>query len=282
MDTSAWFQSLSNLATQAAIRVLGAVVLWIIGRWLARFAVRLLSRIMHRGGVDETLIGYVRSSLTATLNVILVVLILGFFGIQTATFAAIFAAIALAIGMAWSGLLSNFAAGIFLILLRPFKAGDFVTAGGITGTISEVGLFVTIVNSLDNVRNIVSNSKIFSDNIQNFSANPFRRVELVAQLDHRVDHRVAIQLLKTRIAAIPNVVKEQPPEVEILTFNLAGPVLAVRPYCSNTNYWQVYFDTNRVIREAFGEAAFPVPEYHYAIRNERPTATSEVPTSIAA
>jgi small conductance mechanosensitive channel len=242
----------------------------------------MLSRMMQRGGVDETLIGYVRSSLTATLNVILVVLILGFFGVQTATFAAIFAAIALAIGMAWSGLLSNFAAGVFLVLLRPFKAGDFVNAGGVTGTVNEVGLFVTIINSLDNVRHIVSNSKIFADTIQNFSSNPFRRVELTAQLDHRVDHRVAIQLLKNRLAATPNVAKEPVPEVEILTFNLAGPVLAVRPYCNNSNYWQVYFDTNRVIRETFGEAGFPVPEYHYAIRNERPAAASEVRTPAAA
>ena len=282
MATNLWFQSIVNLATEAGIRILGAIALWIIGRWLARLCVRMLSRVLQRGGVDETLIGYVRSSLTATLNVILVVLILGFFGVQTATFAAIFAAVGLAIGMAWCGLLANFAAGFFLILLRPFKAGDFVTGGGITGTIREIGLFVTMIDSLDNVRNIVSNSKLFSDTIQNFSANPFRRVELTAQLDHSVDHRAAIELLKARIAAIPNVAKEPAPDVEILTFNLAGPVLAVRPYCNNTNYWQVYFDTNRVIREAFGEAAFPVPEYHYAIRTERAAAASTVVTSAAA
>lgn len=282
MNANAWFESATNLGMQAGIRILGAIALWVVGRWLARFAVRLLSRMMQRGGVDETLIGYARSSLTATLNVILVVLILGFFGVQTATFAAIFAAIGLAIGMAWSGLLSNFAAGVFLMLLRPFKAGDFVTAGGITGTVGEVGLFVTIINSLDNVRNIVSNSKIFAETIQNFSANPFRRVELTAQLDHRVDHHQAISILKARMAAIPNVAKEPAPEVEILTFNLAGPVLAVRPYCNNTNYWQVYFDTNRIIREAFGEAAFPVPEYHYAIRTERSATPSEVRTGAAA
>lgn len=140
---------------------------------------------------------------------------------------------------------------------------------------------MTIINSLDNVRHIVSNNKVFSDTIQNFSANPFRRVELTAQLDHRADHRVATQLLKTRIAAIPNVMKDPAPEIEILTFNLAGPVLAVRPYCSNANYWQVYFDTNRVIREAFGEAALPVPEYHYAIRNER-AAAAGMPKPVAA
>ena len=158
--------------------------------------------------------------------------------------------------------------------MRPFKVGDFITAGGITGTVTEIGLFVTVIDSLDNVHNIVGNSKIFSDNIQNFSSNAYRRVDLVAQLDHSVDHRRAIQLLKSRLTAIPNVLKQPAPDVEILSFNLAGPVLAVRPYCNNVNYWQVYFDTNRAIREAFGEAAFPVPEFHYAIRSERPQAAS--------
>ncbi|MCC6390266.1 MAG: mechanosensitive ion channel family protein [Bryobacterales bacterium] len=282
METNTWLQMVAGLATQTGMKILGAIALWIIGRWLVRLAVRLLSRAMQRGGVDATLIGYVRSSCTATLNVVLVVAILGFFGVETTSFAALFAAIGVAIGMAWSGLLSNFAAGVFLVLLRPFKVGDFVTAGGITGTVSEIGLLVTVINSPDNVRNIVGNSKIFGDTIQNFSFNPYRRVDLTAQLDHSVDHRAAIQMLTARIAAIPNVVRDPAPDVEILSFNLAGPVLAVRPYCGNADYWQVYFDTNRVIRESFGEAAFPVPEYHYAIRTDRPAAAPTVRSATAA
>ena len=115
------------------------------------------------------------------LDIILVVAILGFFGVQTTTFAAVLAAAGIAIGMAWSGLLANFAAGVFLVIFRPFKTGDFVSAGGVTGTIHEIGLFVTTIDAPDNVRNIVGNNKIFGDNIQNYSTNPYRRVELVAQ-----------------------------------------------------------------------------------------------------
>lgn len=274
MDVNAWLQTVTALATAAGMKIIGAILLWIAGRALARFAVNVLARMMTRGGVDTTLVSYVRSSLTATLNVILVVAILGFFGVETTTFAALFAAIGVAIGMAWSGLLSNFAAGVFLILLRPFKVGDFITAGGVTGTVKEIGLFVTAIDSPDNVHNIVGNNKIFSDNIQNFSANPFRRVDLLAQLNHGVNHNQAISLLKDRLAQIPNVLAEPSPDVEILTFNLAGPVLAVRPYCNNACYWQVYFDANRVIRESFGEAAFPIPEQHYAVRAEALTATA--------
>lgn len=266
MNIETWLTSIAAIVTVAGSKLIGAIALWLAGRWLARLAVRMLTLTMTRGGVDSTLVSYVRSSLTATLNVILVVAILGFFGVETTTFAALFAAVGVAIGMAWSGLLSNFAAGVFLILLRPFKVGDFISAGGVTGTVAEIGLFVTVINSLDHVQNVVGNNKIFSDNIQNYSANPFRRVDCSAQLSHEVDHRVAINLLKARIGKIPNVAAEPEPLVDILSFEAAGPILAVRPFCHNKDYWQVYFDTNRLIRETFGEAKFPVPEHHYSVR----------------
>src|SRR5262249_18378583 len=113
----------------------------------------------------------------------------------------------------------------------------------------------------------VGNNKIFSDTIQNFSSNPYRRVDRLAQLNHSVDHNAAIRLLKERLAKIPKVIADPPPDEEILHFNLAGPVLAVRPYCHTDNSCQVYFDTNRAIREAFGAAGFPVPEQHVVLRN---------------
>lgn len=240
--------------------------MWFIGRWLIRFAIRLISRALTTERLDATLIRYTCSIVSVLLDLILIVAILGFFGVQTTTFAAVLAAAGLAIGMAWSGLLSNFAAGVFLVIFQPFKTGDFVTAGGVTGTIEAIGLFVTTIDTLDNVRTIVGNNKIFSDNIQNYSANPYRRVELTAQLAHSVAHSDAIRLLKEGLAKIPNVLTDPSPEVEIHEFNFAGPVLAVRPYCNNKHYWQVYFDTNRLIRETFISAGFPVPEAHYFIR----------------
>jgi small conductance mechanosensitive channel len=164
-------------------------------------------------------------------------------------------------------LLANLAAGAFLVFLKPFKVGDLISAAGVLGNVREVGLFVTSIDTLDNVRTFVGNNKLFSDNIQNFTANPFRRVDLVAQLSHGTDHRAAIQILKERLVKIPNVIPQPAPDVEILQFNLAGPILAVRPYCHNDHYWQVYFDTNRLIRESFGEAGFAVPEQHLVVRN---------------
>jgi small conductance mechanosensitive channel len=252
--------------TALGAKVIGAILLWLVGRWLINFAVKLLSKSLKRQSMDITIVTYITNVLSVTLQIILVVAILGFFGIETTSFAALLAAGGIAIGAAWSGLLANFAAGAFLVMFRPFNVGDFITAGGVTGTVEEIGLFVTTLNTLDNVRTIIGNNKIFADNIQNFSANAYRRVDLVAQLNHSVDAQAAIQLLKERLSTIPNIMADPIPDVEILEFNLSGPVLAVRPYCHNSDYWQVYFDTNKVIRESFGDAGYPVPEQHYQIR----------------
>ena len=248
------------------IKILEAIAIWIVGRWLIGILTSMIGKVMTKQKIDPTLIRWIQNATTALLNIVLVIAILGFFGVETTTFAALIAAAGVAIGMAWSGLLANFAAGVFMVILQPFKVGDFVVAGGVMGTVHEVGLFVTSIDTLDNVRNIVGNGKIFSDVIQNFTANPYRRVDLTAQLAHGVDVHVAMTLLKDALTKIPNVVQAPAPDVEILTFTLAGPVLAVRPYCNNKDYWQVYFDTNRVIKETVTAAGFAVPETHYAVR----------------
>ena len=248
------------------IRVLEALALWMVGRWLISFAISLIGRGMTRQKIDPTLIRYIQNAVAAILNIVLVIAILGFFGVQTTSLAALIAAAGVAIGLAWSGLLSNFAAGVFLVILQPMKVGDFVTAGGIMGTVHEIGLFVTSIDALDNVRHIVGNSKILGDVIQNYSTNAYRRVDLTAQLAHGVDVHAAMALLKTALPGIPNVLPTPAPDVEILTFNLAGPVLAVRPYCNNKDYWQVYFATNKLIKDSFTTAGFEVPEQHYLVR----------------
>jgi small conductance mechanosensitive channel len=248
------------------ISVLEALALWIVGRWLIGFVLRIIGRGMTRQKIDPTLVRYIQNAVGAILNIVLVIAILGFFGVQTTSLAALIAAGGVAIGLAWSGLLANFAAGVFLVILQPFKVGDFVTAGGIMGTVHEIGLFVTYIDTLDNVRHIVGNGKIFGDVIQNYSTNAYRRVDLTAQLAHGVDVHVAMAALKKALAGIPNVMTNPAPDVKILTFTLAGPVLAVRPYCNNKDYWQVYFDTNRLIKETFTTAGFEVPEQHYMVR----------------
>jgi small conductance mechanosensitive channel len=260
MDFQKIKEALVLNGTDLALKILGALALWILGTWLIRIIVNITQRALKHQSVDSTIVRYVGSTLSVCLKVILLIALLGFFGVQTASFAALIAAAGLAIGMAWSGLLANFAAGAFLIIFRPFKVGDFVCAGGATGTVEEVGLFATTIHTPDNVKTIVGNNKIFSDNIQNFSATAFRRVDLETLIHHSVNPLDAMNLLKPRIAQVANVLKDPPPVVEILQLSREGTRLAIRPFCRTENYWQVYFDTNRVVREALNEAEFPPPD----------------------
>jgi len=265
MDVNALVQNAGTTLVSVAWKVIGAVVLWFAGRWLISFALRMLSRALARQQFDVTLSRYIHTALTIVLNVALVVAVLGFFGVETTTFAALVAAGGVAIGVAWGGLLANFAAGAFLVFLRPFKVGDFVCAAGVTGTVEAVGLFGTVINTPDNVHTIVGNNKVFAETIQNFSANPYRRVDMTATISNAVDHRVAIRVLKERLSAVPHVLPTPLPDVDVLEFTPAGPKLCVRPYCRPEHYWDVYFETNRLIREAFADAGFPAPMPTYAV-----------------
>ncbi|KYF90220.1 mechanosensitive ion channel protein MscS [Sorangium cellulosum] len=247
-------------------KIVGAILVWVIGRLIIRGVLSVMQRSAALKKLDVTLAHYLESATSVLLNILLIIAVLSVFGVETTTFASLLAAVGIAIGMAWSGLLSNLAAGIFMILLRPFKVGDAVTAGGVTGKVHSIGLFATTLDTPDNIRTIVGNSKIFSDTIQNFSTNPFRRVDCTAQLAHGADHEAAIERLKARLALVPEVMKEPAPSVEILEFNLAGPVLAVRPFCHNDHYGTVFFATTKIIREELGKLGLPVPGQHVHIQ----------------
>jgi small conductance mechanosensitive channel len=275
MNWNAIWQVVQDKATGVGLQILGALVLYIIGRWLISLVVSAVQRVLTKQRIEPTVLRFTGNTISVALNITLVVAILGYFGVQTTTFAALIAAAALAVGTAWAGLLANFAAGAFLLVLRPFKVGDFITAGGITGTVHEVGIFVTTLDTPDNVRTFVGNNKLFSDNIQNYTANPHRRVELTAQISGAANVQLAIQLLEQRLAQIPNVCQDPAPSVTILTFNPFGPVLAVRPHCHNDHYWQVYFDANMTIREVLGDSAFPGPAYPLAVSETRTMAAAK-------
>ena len=266
MDTAALKQLLSTTVTELGIKILAALAFWFIGRWLIGRVVAVMRAALNRNHVDPTLIKYLGSIVAVALNITLVLGILGYFGIQTTSFAALLAGAGVAIGAAWSGMLGNFAAGAFMLILRPFKVGDFVSVGGVTGTVHELGLFGTTIVTPDNVLTVVGNGKIFADTIQNFSALPVRRVERTAQLAGGVDPLDAIARFKAEVAKIPNVATDPAPEVNLLDMTLVGPVISVRPYTNTEHYWQVYFDTNEMIVRVCREAGWPAPTPTQIIR----------------
>ena len=266
MDMQAIHQFLTTTATELGIKILAAIAFWFIGRWLIHRVIDVMRAALNRNNIDPTLIKYLGSIVAVALNITLVLGILGYFGIQTTSFAALLAGAGVAIGAAWSGMLGNFAAGAFMLILRPFKVGDFVSIGGITGTVHELGLFGTTIVTPDNVMTLVGNSKVFGDTVQNFTALPHRRVERTAQLAGGVDPIDAIARFRAAVAKIPNVATNPAPEVNLLDMNLVGPVISVRPYTANDHYWQVYFDTNEAIVRVCREAGWPAPTPTQIIR----------------
>ena len=259
MDPQAFQHFLSTTVYELAIKILAAILFWIVCRWLIGKVISIMQAAMNRNHVDPTLTKYLGSIVAIALNIALALGILGYFGIQTTSFAAMLAGAGVAIGAAWSGMLGNFAAGAFMLVLRPFKVGDFVGIGGIVGTVKELGLFGTTIVTPDNVHTLVGNSKVFGETIQNFSNLPVRRVERTAQLANGVDPIDAIARFKTAISAIPNVASDPAPEINLLDFNLNGSVIAVRAYTHTDNYWQVYFAMNEAIARTGKEAGWPAP-----------------------
>ena len=239
--------------------LLGALIAFIIGRWGIGKVTTLTERGLHARNFDPTLGRYIISIVSIVLNIFLGIAILGIFGIETTSFAALIAAVGLAIGAAWSGMMSNFASGVFIILFKPFKVGDFVKTAGVTGYVREIGMFATSIDTLDNVYTVIGNSKAAGETIQNFTRNAYRTVDLRAQIAHGVDVHDAISRLRPAIAAIPNVIKQPAPCIEIMEFNDLGTKLIVCPFCDNIHYWQVYFDTNKAIADTFAEARYPAP-----------------------
>lgn len=266
--TTDWFEQFQLLMLTYAVpllwKVVGAIVLWIVGGWLIGVARNLLRRSMSVRQFDATVAAYVDSALAVVLRIMLIVAIFGVFGVESTSFAALLAAAGVAIGMAWSGLLANFAAGVFLILLRPFRVGDTITVAGVTGLVREIGMFATSLDTVDNLRVIVGNNRIFSDNITNYNTNAFRRVELTAQIAHGVEPLAAIERLKALLRQVPN--RTQEPLVDIREFNASGTLLVIHQFCHPDHFGQVLSDTNRAILAASAEGGYPVPAVHHISR----------------
>lgn len=260
-------------------RLMGALALWIVGGWVIRLVARLAQNAMRLRHLDRTLASYAEVAILIALKVLLLIAVLSVFGIETTSLAALLAGAGIAIGTAWSGLLSNFAAGVFLVVLRPFRVGDIVQVSGISGEVKNIGLFMISLDTGENARTYIGNSKVFGDIIVNYSTNNCRRVDLRVQLAHGVDAADAIARLGAKIALIPHVMKTPAPQIAINEFTASGPVLAVRPYAAAADYQQVWFDANRAIAEVIEEAGYPVPATHQINRSDgvAPDASDSLP-----
>jgi small conductance mechanosensitive channel len=241
------------------LKVAIAIVLWFIGGFIIKAILRVLRRAMSIRQLDPTLVTYASSTAYAVLRGIQIMIILEICGVKTTSFAALIGAIGVALGVAWSGLLANFAAGIFLVVLRPFKVGDYITAAGQSGTVAEVGLFVTKLLADNNILVHIGNNKIFGDNIVNFSANPTRRADLRFQIAYGTDVEQVMQTLLNTVKEIPGVLPTPEPTVTVVELNASGILFAVRFHAPTATFWSSYNAANKALAQLYANGPWAAP-----------------------
>jgi small conductance mechanosensitive channel len=239
--------------------LVGAVLILVIGWIVARIVTRIMRRLLDRSRVDPTLVSFLTSLTYIGLMAFIVIGALGKLGVQTASFVAVIGAAGLAIGFALQGSLANFAAGVMLILFRPFKAGDYVEAGGVAGSIEEVQMFATVFKTPDNRRIVVPNASITSGSITNYAAHDTRRVDLVFGIGYGDDISLAKQVLQEILQAEERVLKDPEPTIAVSELADSSVNFVVRPWVMTADYWGVYFDLTERVKLAFDARGISIP-----------------------
>jgi len=238
---------------------IGAILILIIGKWVAGIVARLTEKLMLKSKVEKTLASFTRNIVNAALLVFVVIAALNKLGMQTTSFIAVIGAAGLAIGLALQGSLSNFAAGVMLIIFKPFKVGDFIIAGGTMGSVVEIGIFTTTLNAPDNRKEIVPNSKVTGDNITNFSDIKNRRIDLVFGISYNDDMKKAKDILMKVVTSDPRVLKDPKPVVAVSELGDSSGNLVCRPWVKPTDYWDVYFATVENGKAELEKAGITIP-----------------------
>ncbi len=259
-------ENLEQLITQIqellavwGLKVVAALAILIVGRIVAGWGRRLTTKLLERSGTDKIVIGFVASIVYIALMVFVVLAALGQLGIQTTSFIAIIGAAGLAIGLALQGSLANFAAGFLLIIFRPFKVGDFIEGGGVSGSVESIQIFTTTLTTPDNKSVIVPNSSIYSGNIINYSAKETRRVDLVVGVSYDADLSEVKSILKKIAGEDERVLSDPAPLVAVSELADNSVNLVMRMWAKTTDYWGVHFDTTEKVKLHLDEAGIGIP-----------------------
>jgi small conductance mechanosensitive channel len=231
----------------------------IVGRWIAGALRRATRRALERARVDASLVPFVASLVYYLALTVVVIAVLNLFGIQTTSLIAVLGAAGLAVGLAMQGTLSNFAAGVMLLLFRPFRVGHYVEVGGTAGSVAEIGIFSTTLNTPDNVQITVPNSSVYGQVIKNYSANDTRRNDLVVGISYSDDIGRAVDAIQKALAADGRVLKEPEPVIAVGDLGDSSVNLVVRPWCRSDDYWSLRFDLTRALKEQVEAAGCRIP-----------------------
>ena len=245
--------------TEFAIDLLAAIVIFVVGRWLAKWVSYIIATAMTRAKVDQILVSFVQHICYFGLLAFVVIAALDRLGIKLTAAIAVLGAAALAVAFALQGSLSNFAAGILMVIFKPFKVGDLVTVAGVQGTVQEIQILNTVLNSLDNVRIIIPNAQITGGTISNFSTNATRRVDLTIGVSYDDDIRKVKEVIESVLASDPRILKTPAPTVAVSELGDSSVNFVVRPWVKSGDYWNVYFDTTAMLKTSLENSGITIP-----------------------
>jgi small conductance mechanosensitive channel len=252
-------QQLTDFIAAYGLRVIGAILILIIGRIIAGFGRRIVRRLMEKTKTDPSVITFAASFIYVLILIFAVLAALSKFGVETTSIVAVLGAAGFAIGFAMQGSLSNFAAGLLTIIFKYYKVGDYIQAAGVGGTVKEIRMFSTVLSTPDNVQITVPSGKIFGDTLINYSANDTRRVDLVVGIGYSSSIQKAVEVIEGLLKSDSRILSEPAYQIAVSELADSSVNLVVRPWVKASDYWAVRFDLNRAIKEALDSNGIEIP-----------------------
>ena len=241
------------------IRIVTAIIIFFVGKWVVALVVKGLLKAMQKGDVDTTLRRFVANLVRMVLMLFVIIAAINHLGIQTASLIAVLGAAGLAVGLALQGSLSNFAAGVLIVLFRPYKVGDWIEGAGVSGSVEEVQILTTVLKTGDNKRVIIPNSQIMGSTITNYSANATRRVDLVVGVSYGDDLDKVRKELEDLVATDERILKDPAPTIAVSQLADSSVNFVLRPWVNTADYWAVYFDLTERVKKRFDEVGVSIP-----------------------
>ncbi len=261
-------ETVTQYLTTYGLNIIAAVLIFVIGMWVSKFVSRLVGKLVAGTKVDTAIVNFVQALCYIALLAFVIIAALSRLGIQTTSFIVVIGAAGLAIGLALQGSLANFAAGVLLLMFKPFKVGDFIEAAGQKGTVKQIQIFNTILDTLDNIRVIMPNSKVTGDSILNLTTNGTRRVDLCVRVSYSNDLHKAKEAIEHMLIEDSRILKDPYPAVAVSELGESGVNFVVRPWVKCEDYWDVYFDVTEKIKHVLDENGITIPFPQRAIHIE--------------
>lgn len=249
----------TEMAFHFAIKIAVAILVFTIGKWIVGKINKAVVKIMEKKEVDPSLASFLKSLTNVVLMFILIIVIIGILGIETSSFVALFASAGVAIGMALSGTLQNFAGGVMILLFKPFRVGDLIEAQGVTGVVKEIQIFNTLLTTVDNKIIIVPNGGLSTGTTINYSKQPLRRVDFTFGIAYGESYENAKQVIMDIINADEKILKDPAPFIGLVNLGDSSVDLTVRVWCEGANYWDVFFKMNETVYKTFTEKGINIP-----------------------